>query len=197
MKSSNFALRLPESLKKRVEQLSTDDGTTINQFIVTAVAQKVSALTTADFFKERASRANLKEFDRFMSRRGGEPPQPGDEIWNDGVMHYKSGTKLSRESIIIEFPEVELEIREPRVVAEFKEECTAAAAKREKPQIKLKRLRQVMKTPWVASLVFTRKGLQFGPSTGTKHYRLQPRGGLLSREQLLEWLAEELQVEIE
>ena len=78
--TSNYALRLPASLKKEVEKVAADDGTTLNQFIVSAVAEKLSALKTADYFVERAKRADLETFDRLMSRPGGEPPRDGDEV---------------------------------------------------------------------------------------------------------------------
>src|SRR5882724_11318189 len=45
-----YPLRLPRSLKKAVEQQSKEDGTSINQFMATAVAEKLSALQTAEFF---------------------------------------------------------------------------------------------------------------------------------------------------
>jgi hypothetical protein len=80
MKQSNtYPLRLPRSLKQAVERLSRQDGTSINQFVATAVAEKVGALETAEFFTDRKKRANFKAFDRIMRRRGGEPPQEGDE----------------------------------------------------------------------------------------------------------------------
>ena len=53
--TSNYALRLPTSLKKAVEAVAREDGTTLNQFIVCAVAEKLSALKTADYFAERAA----------------------------------------------------------------------------------------------------------------------------------------------
>ena len=37
--SSNYALRLPSSLKRAVEEVAREDGTTLNQFIVSAVAE--------------------------------------------------------------------------------------------------------------------------------------------------------------
>ena len=43
--SSNYALRLPTSLKRAVEEVAREDGTTLNQFIVTAVAEKLAVLT--------------------------------------------------------------------------------------------------------------------------------------------------------
>ena len=39
---SNYALRLPASLKQGAEQVAREDGTTLNQFIVSAVAEKLS-----------------------------------------------------------------------------------------------------------------------------------------------------------
>jgi hypothetical protein len=78
--SSNYALRLPASLKRAVEEVARADGTTLNQFIVSAVAEKLAALRTADYFAKRATRADFAAFDRLMRRRGGEAPGPKDEI---------------------------------------------------------------------------------------------------------------------
>lgn len=74
-----YALRLPRSLKKAVEKLSKEEGTSINQFVASAVAEKVSALKTAEFFAERRARADFRSFDRMMNRKRGEPPRKGDE----------------------------------------------------------------------------------------------------------------------
>ena len=78
--SGNYALRLPASLKKAVEAVAREDGTTINQFIVSAVAEKLSALETADYFAERAARGDIDAALRILARPGGEPPRSGDEI---------------------------------------------------------------------------------------------------------------------
>ena len=78
--SSNYALRLPASLKRAVEEVARQDGTTLNQFIVSAVAEKLAALKTADYFHKRVARADRTAFDRMMRRPGGEAPQPGDEM---------------------------------------------------------------------------------------------------------------------
>jgi len=75
-----YPLRLPRSLKEAVKRLSREDGTSINQFVATAVAEKVSALQTARFFQERRTRADFRTFDRIMRRRRGEPPREGDEM---------------------------------------------------------------------------------------------------------------------
>ncbi len=78
--TSNYALRLPASLKKAVEAVAREDGTTLNQFIVSAVAEKLSALKTADYFAERAARGDIDAALRLLSRPGGEPPRSGDEL---------------------------------------------------------------------------------------------------------------------
>jgi hypothetical protein len=77
--TSNYALRLPASLKKSAEEVAREDGTTLNQFIVTAVAEKVAALRTADYFAERAKRGDVEAALQFLGRSGGEPPSAGDE----------------------------------------------------------------------------------------------------------------------
>jgi Arc-like DNA binding domain len=77
--SSNYALRLPASLKREVEKVAREDGYSLNQFIVTAVAEKLSALRTVEFFEERRKRADIPAALEFMSRKRGEKPREGDE----------------------------------------------------------------------------------------------------------------------
>ncbi len=78
--ASNYALRLPASLKREVEKVARDDGTSLNQFIVTAVAEKLSALRTVDFFEERRARADVEAALEIMQRKRGETPREGDEV---------------------------------------------------------------------------------------------------------------------
>lgn len=77
-----YPLRLPRSLKDAVVRLSREDRTSINQFVATAVAEKVSALETARYFTDRKARADFKAFDKIMRRRGGSTPREGDEMPN-------------------------------------------------------------------------------------------------------------------
>ena len=79
-RTSNYALRLLTSLKAEAEKVAAEEGTTLNQFINVAVAEKVAALRTARYFQERAARADLAVFDQLLARAGEEPPRPGDEL---------------------------------------------------------------------------------------------------------------------
>jgi hypothetical protein len=78
--TTTYPLRLPRSLKAAVERLSRQEGTSMNQFVAMAVAEKVSALETARYFQDRRARADFKTFDRILRRRGGETPRRGDEL---------------------------------------------------------------------------------------------------------------------
>jgi hypothetical protein len=67
-------------LKNAVAEFSQEDNTSINQFVVVAVAEKLSAMKTAEFFAERRGRADPKAAMAILSREGGQPPEPEDQL---------------------------------------------------------------------------------------------------------------------
>ena len=77
--SKTYPLRLPRSVKAAVEVLAEQEGVSVNQFIATAVAEKLTAMSTFQFFEERRERADFQAFRRLMRRKGGQPPRSGDE----------------------------------------------------------------------------------------------------------------------
>jgi hypothetical protein len=79
-KTGTFPLRLPLSLKAAVEKLSAEDGTSMNQFLVVAAAEKLSAMQTESFFADRRARADREAFLRILNRPGGAPPRPDDTL---------------------------------------------------------------------------------------------------------------------
>lgn len=79
-KVSTFPLRLPVSLKAALERIAKRDGTSLNQFLVIAAAEKIAAMETENFFAERRARADDAAFPRILNRKGGEPPRPEDAI---------------------------------------------------------------------------------------------------------------------
>lgn len=80
MSKSNYALRLLPSLKAEAERLAAEEGTSLNQLINVAVAEKLSVLQTARYFQERARRGNREEGLRFLDEALDEPPVPGDQL---------------------------------------------------------------------------------------------------------------------
>lgn len=77
---STYPLRLPTSVKAEVVRRAKADGTSFNQFIAAAVAEKLAAMNTAASFLERRERADFATFDKIMKRKGGERPMPEDVI---------------------------------------------------------------------------------------------------------------------
>jgi hypothetical protein len=81
MRRNNVALRLQTSLLEEARKVAEQEGVALNQFINVAVAEKLSALRTEDYFRERAGRANLSKAKRILKPAGkGKPPVAGDEI---------------------------------------------------------------------------------------------------------------------
>jgi hypothetical protein len=81
MRRSNFALRLQPSLLEELRKAAEVEGVALNQLINVAVAEKVSALRTAEYFRGRGSRADRAETLRILQRAGrGNAPVEGDEL---------------------------------------------------------------------------------------------------------------------
>jgi hypothetical protein len=84
MRKSNFALRLQPSLLDELRKVAAAEGVALNQFINVAVAEKLSALRTEDYFRERAARGDVAKALALLERAGvGNPPRKGDEIQTD------------------------------------------------------------------------------------------------------------------
>jgi hypothetical protein len=81
MRKSNVALRLQESLLQEARRVAESEGVALNQFINVAVAEKLSALRTEEFFRERGARGDVVRARRILKRAGrGLPPVPSDEL---------------------------------------------------------------------------------------------------------------------
>lgn len=77
---TTLSIRVPDSLHRAIKDLATKDGYSMNQFLVTAAAEKLSAMETVDYLRHRAARANLKDFDRLLSMVPNTVPDNGDEL---------------------------------------------------------------------------------------------------------------------
>ena len=78
--TSTYPLRLPKSLKEAAQHIAREDGTSFNQFVATAVAEKVSAMRTAEFFADRKADSDIEAARRLLRREGGQPPEPEDRL---------------------------------------------------------------------------------------------------------------------
>ncbi len=77
---STISLRLPESLHKQVRELAKAEDVSINQFITTALAEKMSALMTVEYLRERGALGDRAAYDAVLGKVRDEVPLPGDEL---------------------------------------------------------------------------------------------------------------------
>ena len=77
---STLSLRLPESLHRKIKELAVREGISINQLISTAVAEKMSALLTAEMLEKRARRGSRDKFDRVLSKIPDVEPEGEDRL---------------------------------------------------------------------------------------------------------------------
>ncbi|MCX6963261.1 MAG: toxin-antitoxin system HicB family antitoxin [Verrucomicrobia bacterium] len=77
---TTLSLRVPDSLHRAIKELASQDGYSMNQFLITAAAEKLSALETVDYLRLRAKRANLDNFDKLLARVPDTEPDKGDEL---------------------------------------------------------------------------------------------------------------------
>jgi hypothetical protein len=75
---STMSLRLPESLHKQVKELAQQEGISINQFVATAVAEKMSALLTEEYLEKRARRGSRERYEAALK----EVPDCEPDDWD-------------------------------------------------------------------------------------------------------------------
>ncbi len=77
---SALSLRLPDSIHRHIKEIAQKEGVSINQFISSAVSEKISALLTEDYLKSRAKRARKKDFKSILDKVSDREPLQGDEL---------------------------------------------------------------------------------------------------------------------
>lgn len=77
---SALSLRLPESIHRHIKEIAKKEGVSINQFISSAVSEKISAVMTEDYLKARAKKGRREDFSSVLAKVPGREPIAGDEI---------------------------------------------------------------------------------------------------------------------
>jgi predicted transcriptional regulator len=65
---STLSLRIPDSTHNRLKDWAQKDKLSINQFISTAVAEKLAALETLNYLSERAQKGSKAKFEAALDR---------------------------------------------------------------------------------------------------------------------------------
>lgn len=81
MTKSAYPLKMPHSVKAAAARLAKVDGVSLNQFIATAVAEKVGVMeTAAEYLKQRAGKAKPADLERFLKGAPSAKPAPEDAL---------------------------------------------------------------------------------------------------------------------
>lgn len=77
---NTISLSLPESLHQRMQEVANKDQVSIDQFVISAIAEKIAAFMTRDYLEERAKRASKAKFEQAMAKVPDLEPEEYDRI---------------------------------------------------------------------------------------------------------------------
>lgn len=77
---STLNVNIPESLHRRAQSLAQDDGVPLDQFIATALAEKVAVLDADSYIRERAARGSREKFERVLAKVPDVEPGEHDRL---------------------------------------------------------------------------------------------------------------------
>ena len=77
---SALSLRLPRSLHEQLRELAQEEGISVNQFVMLAVAEKVAAISTIEYLEKRAKRGSRKKFLEILGNAPNVEPEESDKL---------------------------------------------------------------------------------------------------------------------
>jgi hypothetical protein len=75
-----LTIRLTNSVHESIKILARQDGISVNQFIASAVAEKMASFQTLDYLRCEAALGKQDDFERFLQAVPDVAPAAGDEI---------------------------------------------------------------------------------------------------------------------
>jgi hypothetical protein len=77
---SALSLRLPKSLHEQLRELSREEGISVNQFVMLAVAEKVASLSTIEYLEKRAGRGSREKLLGILQKVPDVEPEEFDRL---------------------------------------------------------------------------------------------------------------------
>ena len=93
---STLSVRLPSSLHQQLRLWAEREGTSINQLISSAVAEKLAALTTVEYLEARAQRATREKFESALRTVPDVEPEAFDRLPAKGSPKRSRGRSHKR-----------------------------------------------------------------------------------------------------
>ena len=76
---STLSINIPDSYHKMVKTVSKEDKISINQFIASAIGEKLSAMQTAAYLQKRAERGSREKFLAILNNASNTEPEEYDK----------------------------------------------------------------------------------------------------------------------
>jgi hypothetical protein len=80
--SNVVSLRIPKTLHEQVKSLAKDEGISLNQFVMLALAEKVATLQTLDYLEQRAARGSRGKLLAILAKAPDVEPEADDRLDN-------------------------------------------------------------------------------------------------------------------
>ena len=77
---TTLSLRIPDSIHKQVKSLTRKEHISMNQFISSALSEKIAAYMTEEYMLQRAERADERKFKEALSKIPNDPPDAFDKL---------------------------------------------------------------------------------------------------------------------
>ena len=73
---SALSLRLPKSLHEQLKELAQEEGISVNQFVMLAVAEKIAMISTMEYLEKRARKGSREKLLAVLDKA--PDVEPGD-----------------------------------------------------------------------------------------------------------------------
>lgn len=77
---SALRLRLPKSLHEQLRELAHEEGISINQFVMLAVAERIAAISTMEYLEKRARRGSRERLLEILNQAPDIEPEEFDRL---------------------------------------------------------------------------------------------------------------------
>ncbi|MGV3663203.1 MAG: toxin-antitoxin system HicB family antitoxin [Prosthecobacter sp.] len=77
---TTVSIPIPDSILHGIQELAAKDGYTLESFMASAAAEKLSVFQGVDYLKKRAAKADLADFDRLLERVPDVEPDANDRL---------------------------------------------------------------------------------------------------------------------
>jgi predicted transcriptional regulator len=64
---SSVTVELPDSLRRSIEALASQEGYTLSQFLASAAGEKLAAMQTVAFLRGEAAAGRREDFERYLA----------------------------------------------------------------------------------------------------------------------------------